>query len=179
MDIVAHALWAGAGAVALRRRAPVSTQTLTGIVLLAALPDVLHLMPLLAWTLSGNAPLQLVYDTIVALPGREPPVPETVRFLGTHLYFVMHSAIVLGALTLLLWILRRRFPIVLLGWWSHIVIDVFTHTGDYYAVAVLYPITHRGFDGIAWNTPWFLLLNYLLLAAAYLWLLASRRQAAP
>jgi membrane-bound metal-dependent hydrolase YbcI (DUF457 family) len=51
---------------------------------------------------------------------------------------------------------RRTLWIPLLGWWSHIVIDVFTHSADYYAVPVLYPFTERGFDGIAWITPWFM-----------------------
>jgi hypothetical protein len=58
----------------------------------------------------------------------------------------------------------------LLGWWSHIVIDIFTHSADFYAAPVLYPITQRGFDGIAWNTPWFMVLNYVALACTGLWL---------
>jgi membrane-bound metal-dependent hydrolase YbcI (DUF457 family) len=144
MDVVADALWAGAGAEALRRRIYVSTKTVAGIVLLAVLPDVVHLAPLVVWVLSGDAPFSLVYDTIVALPGREPPLPETVHLLGTHLYFIMHSAIAASAATMLVWVVRRRFPVVLLGWWSHIAIDMFTHSGDYYAVPVLYPITYRG-----------------------------------
>ena len=60
----------------------------------------------------------------------------------------------------------------LLGWWSHIVIDVFTHSAEFYPSPVLYPFTQRGFDGIAWNTPAFMAANYLALAlaAAWLWL---------
>jgi hypothetical protein len=34
----------------------------------------------------------------------------------------------------------------------------------------LYPITRQGFDGVAWNTPWFIVLNYAALVATYLWL---------
>jgi hypothetical protein len=58
----------------------------------------------------------------------------------------------------------------LLGWWSHIVIDVFTHSAGYYPSPVLYPFTQRGIDGIAWNTPWFMVLNDLALMATGLWL---------
>lgn len=53
----------------------------------------------------------------------------------------------------------------LLGWWSHIVIDVFTHSADFYPSPVFYPLTYWGFDGLAWNTPWFMVVNYLALAA--------------
>ena len=63
----------------------------------------------------------------------------------------------------------------LLGWWSHIVVDVFTHPADYYPAPVLYPITQRGFDGLSWNTPWFLVLNYVALDMACLWLLRTRK----
>ena len=48
---------------------------------------------------------------------------------------------------------------------SHIVIDVSKHSADYYPSRVLYPITQRGFDALAWNTPWFLVPNYFVLCA--------------
>ena len=73
--------------------------------------------------------------------------------------------------------MQRSLWFPLLGWWSHIVIDVFTHSADYYAVPVLYPFTERGFDGIAWTTPWLMVANYLALAAVGAWLLTSRRPA--
>jgi hypothetical protein len=66
--------------------------------------------------------------------------------------------------------------IPLLGWWSHIVIDVFTHSADYYASPVLYPITQRGFDGIAWNTPWFMVLNYSVLAVLALLIVSTAKR---
>jgi hypothetical protein len=88
----------------------------------------------------------------------------------------MHSAVIAGAVTLLLWALRRSMWIPLLGWWAHIVIDVFTHSADYYPVQVLYPLSASAFDGLAWNTPWFLALNYAALAAAWFWLLYSNRR---
>jgi hypothetical protein len=41
-------------------------------------------------------------------------------------------------------------------------------SADYYPSTVLYPITRQGFDGVAWNAPWFIALNYAALAAIYL-----------
>ena len=40
----------------------------------------------------------------------------------------------------------------------------------------LYPITQRGFDGIAWSTPWFLAANYLALVLAAFLLWRGRRR---
>ena len=48
-----------------------------------------------------------------------------------------HSAVIAGALTLAAWRWRRAWLIPLAGWWSHIVIDVFTHSADFYPVPVL------------------------------------------
>jgi hypothetical protein len=59
----------------------------------------------------------------------------------------------------------------------HLVIDVFTHSAAFFPTPILYPFTERGFDGLAWNTPWFMVLNYVSLAAVGWWLLSSRRQA--
>jgi hypothetical protein len=176
MDILAHALWAGAGAEALRRKTHVTKKSIYGIVLLAALPDVLQLVPILGWVAIVDGSIGLVYAYVFSTPGTEPHLPPTVQGLTYHLHCIAHSAIVAGAVTLLAWLLRPQLLIPLLGWWSHIILDVFTHSKDYYPAPILYPITYAGFDGIAWNEPIFLLLNYLSLALIYVLLLFSRRK---
>lgn len=175
MDIVAHALWAGIGVALLRRRRPISPAVAVATVGLAAVPDVLHLLPIGFWWALGDGPWSTLWSYAVAVPGREPALPILVNALSHHLHCIMHSAIVAGVVTLLAWSLRRLVWIPLMGWWSHILIDVFTHSTDYYPSPVLYPITQRGFDGIAWNAPWFMVLNYLALGLVGIWLVRSRR----
>lgn len=143
---------------------------------LAALPDVLHLVPIAGWWLLGDGSFAAVHGYAVAVPGQEPVLPPPIQLWSHHLHCFMHSAPVAALVTLSVWAVRPAFWLPLLGWWSHIVIDVFTHSADYYVVPVLYPFTERGFDGIAWTTPWFMVLNYLVLAAVGAWLLAGRRR---
>ena len=176
MDILAHSLWAGAGVALLRRRRPMAARTVALTMALAALPDLLHLLPIVGWWLFGGGSVAVLQAYAIAMPGQEPALPPLVGLWSHHLHCIAHSAIVAGVVTLLLWAVRRSLWVPLLGWLSHIVIDVFTHSADYYAVPVLYPITERGFDGLAWNTPWFLALNYAALCTAGLWLLATRRR---
>lgn len=175
MDVLAHALWAGAGVLLARRRWTVTPRTAAATLALAVAPDIPHLLPILGWSVFGAGNAATVKGYAIAVPGQEPAVPPGVEWLSHNLHCVTHSAMVAAVATLLLWIWLRSLWVPLLGWWSHVVIDVFTHSVDYYPSPVLWPITRQGFDGVAWNTPLFMALNYLALAATYLWLLRSSR----
>ncbi len=177
MDIVAHTLWAGLGTAWLaRRRRDVTRRTVAATMALAALPDVIQMLPVLAWWALGGGTWAAVQAFAVAMPGQEPVMPAWVMETSHTIHCVAHSAVIAAAVTLAMWTWRRTLWLPLLGWWSHIVIDVFTHSADYYASPVLYPFTQRGFDGIAWITPWFMALNYVALAMAGVALLVSARR---
>jgi LexA-binding, inner membrane-associated putative hydrolase len=175
MDIAAHALWAAVGVAALRRRRPVARGTAVALVGLAAAPDLAQLLPLLGAAAFGDAGWRVLWAYANALPGLHPVLPPRVEWLAHHLHCTMHSALVAAAVTAVIVALTRSFWLPLLGWWSHIVIDVFTHSADFYPSPVLYPLTQRGFDGLAWNTPAFMAANYTALAAAATWLWFTRR----
>ncbi len=175
MDIFAHALWAGVGMTLARRRMPIAPSTVALTVGLATVPDLLHLLPIIGWWVVGDGSFAAVQAYAVAVPGQEPQLPPLVNLWSHHLHCATHSAVLAGALTLLLWAALRSFWIPLLGWWSHIVIDLFTHSADFYPVPVLYPLSDRSFNGLPWNTPWFMLLNYALLGGAIVWLLKTRK----
>ena len=173
MDIVAHTLWAGLGAAWVARHRHVSRTTAAATMAAAALPDVIQMLPVLAWWGVGGGSWGAVQAFAIAMPGQEPVMPEWLTWWSHTIHCIAHSAVIAAGVTLLVWAWRRTLWLPLLGWWSHIVIDVFTHSADYYASPVLYPFTQRGFDGIAWITPWFMVLNYLALALAGLALLVS------
>ena len=170
MDVVAHGLWAGVGTVAAARRwGGGSRGRIEASVTLAVLADGAHLLPILAWVGLGSGTWAAVLGYAMATPGTEPWLPEMVQFWSHTLHCVTHSAIVAALVTAAIRIWWRRALLPLLGWWSHIVIDVFTHSLDYYPSPVLWPLTERGFDGIAWPTPWFMVLNYCALALVGVW----------
>lgn len=179
MDIVAHGLWAGLGAVWLARRRPVSRGQGAGAVALGMLPDVAHLLPVAAWSLFGGGTAADLAAYAFAMPGGEPAMPFWASEAAHHLHCIFHSALVAGAVAWLLARVPRWWRVLavpLAGWWLHIVIDVLTHSADFYPAPVLYPITQRGFDGIAWNTPWFMAVNYATLALAAVLLWRGRRR---
>ena len=177
MDVVAHGWWMGVGlgAAALAGRTVASPRTIGLTVGLAVLPDLVHLLPVALGALQSAGGFGTVRDYALALPGAEPPMAATVEWLAHHLHCIFHSAVVAGVVTLALRAALKRWWLPLLGWWSHIVIDVFTHSADFYPSPVLYPFTYRGFDGVAWNRPDFQVLNYGALVGVTLWLLWWRR----
>ena len=176
MDILAHALWAGVGVAAMARRWPTSLGQARTAVALAALPDIGHLIPIAVWALLSGGSWQALRGYAFATPGAEPWLPAAVQAWSHTLHCMMHSAVIASVVTMLAWIRWRWLLTPLTGWWSHIVFDVFTHSNDYYPSPVLYPITERGLDGIAWPTPWFMALNYAMLGLAGLWLWCSSRK---
>ena len=53
------------------------------------------------------------------------------------------------------------------GWALHIILDIGTHPAEYYPTRFLWPLSDAHFGGISWRTPWFLLLDYALLALCF------------
>lgn len=174
MDILAHMLWAGTATALIARRRPVTRRTVAASVAMAALPDVMQFLPLLGWVAAGGSPWTVLFDHALATPGNEPALPASMVLLSHHLHCTFHSAVVAALVTAVVGLVTRSLWLPLVGWWSHIVFDVFTHSADFYAVPVLYPLTYAGFDGIAWNKPWFMAINYAALLVAGLWLLRLR-----
>jgi len=175
MDIVAHALWAGAGGRVLSRRLSFPRSTLAWMIGLSVLPDIVPILPVLAFAIVSPRSLQFALAYVSATPGLEPELPTWLSTLTHHLHCTMHSVVILGVVSGVAWLTVHRFPLALLGWWSHVFIDVPTHSAAYYAVPLFYPFSDRAFDGIAWTKPWFMVLNYAALAATYVWLHRSRQ----
>ena len=174
MDVLAHALWAGIGVAVTSRKFRISRRIAIAAVAAAVLPDLIQLLPLLAWVSSSDAAFATISAYSFADPSSEPTMPGWVAFWSHHLHCTFHSAVIATAVSVIAIAVSRATLIPLAGWWSHIVIDIFTHSADYYAVPVLYPFSMRGFDGIAWNKPWMLALNYAALSLAIGWLVFSR-----
>jgi hypothetical protein len=176
MDIVAHGLWAGAAGEWLRRRSDRSRRTVAWTVVLGTVPDLISLLPVIAWSVFQPEPWRLLSDYVMATPGAEPPLPALVDTLSHHAHCIMHSAIIALGVTVLAWRFEPALLVPLVGWWLHIATDVPTHSSDYYAVPFLYPFTYWGVDGVAWKTPWLLVSNYAALALVYYWMLVRSRR---
>ena len=105
-------------------------------------------------------------------PGLDDGQPLLLR--SWDLYQFSHSIVIFAAVFALVWIIRRRPSWLLLFWLLHILIDIPTHSMRFYPTPFLWPLSSYQFNGISWGQPWFMILNYSALAAAYLFLLVRR-----
>lgn len=179
VDLAAHMLWTGVAATLAAPRAKLDRYTIAATIALSALPDVAQLLPLFAWVIFGDGTWSAVLQYANALPGQEPALPNAVRLVSHHLHCAAHSAVVAATVGVVSWVATRKVWVPLLGWWAHVAIDVFTHSADFYPVRVLYPFSDWSFDGVAWNEPRFLLLNYTALATAWAWAICRSRWPGP
>jgi hypothetical protein len=169
LDILAHALYSTAGGIAARRKLHWRIH-LGWLAACSVLPD-LVVFGIPAAVRIGRF---LTGASRILLPDGSGP-----RFdWAFGIYDVTHSGVVWALCFGAVWLLARRPVLELIGWALHIAIDTFTHTGIF-AIKLLWPLSPVHFDGIRWETPWFLALTYLVLAAVFLVLWISPGNAIP
>lgn len=159
MEIIAHGLWAAAGAIAVKRTTKVRLRP-AWLVWWAVFPDVLAFGPMVAaglwFRLTRGGEAQMAH-------GHSFPILHALQ-----LYPAAHSLIVFALAFGIVSILARRIVFEMFGWLLHIAIDIPTHSLSYYATRFLWPVSDFRIDGIAWWTPWFWAATYAALAATYI-----------
>ena len=176
MDILAHGLWtAAAYTVANKKRVQKKQKRLHVLwaTFWGVFPDLFAFT--LPWILIlfGLATKTINPATIPGPDSVEPPLPHSfpagIFNLASSLYNISHSAVVFGATILCVWIVTRKIYWEMGGWLLHILIDIPTHAYSFFPTPVFWPISGWKFShGISWGTPWFMAINYSLLAITYI-----------
>ena len=120
--------------------------------------------------------VNLVSDKIESL--------ESVNFspifnLTMRLYSASHSLVVFtlaSAILAIFILINRRFSITprlrqipweFGAWLLHILIEITTHSLQFYATPFLWPLSNLRIDGLSWRDPWFLAIDYSLMIIVY------------
>jgi hypothetical protein len=99
------------------------------------------------------------------------PFPESGTYLlnlTSNLYNLSHSAIIFLITFLIIALIFRKPVYTMLGWLVHILIDIPTHSVEFYPTPFLWPFSSFKFNGIPWGTPWFFYTNWILLTVILL-----------
>src|SRR3989344_1898016 len=150
MDILAHALW---GWAILRK----SGKPLL-VVLASLLPDFLSFGP----HMLGS----MINGTLRA--GK--PELHTLSPYVFSAYNFTHSLVPIAIVFAIVYLIWRSVPLWLYAWPLHVLIDIPTHSMDFFPTPFLWPLSDIEFNGISWATPWFMVVNYAGLALVYLWI---------
>lgn len=90
-------------------------------------------------------------------------------------YSITHSIVVFAVVFGLVWLIERRPPLIVLGWPLHILMDLFTHTTQFFPTPILWPISNAHFThGIPWFEPIIFIPNVILLIILYVYFFLIR-----
>lgn len=168
MDVFAHALWVAALFKAinhrLKRKISVWRAVLWGIA-----PDVFSFGLLTAWMI-----LSLIFGGTAMdfrqFEAMEPAQRDTIPVfqLVTFMYNFTHSIFTFAAFFIIFYLIFRKPILSMLGWLVHILIDIPTHSYQFYPTPFLWPISSWKFNGISWGQKWFMIANYSAIVIAYI-----------
>jgi len=94
-----------------------------------------------------------------------------------QLYDISHSLIVFALIFAIVWIWRKK-PQWLLGpWLVHILVDIPSHSAEFFPTPLFWPISDFRVNGINWGDPVIYIPNLVLLLIAYTaWYVVDRRK---
>jgi hypothetical protein len=181
MDIFAHGLWTAAAAKAVNKKLELKNKSELNIwraVFFGIFPDLFAFTIPFLWIVFGFISGNLTLADIPRPHQVEPPSDGklyAVMRLANSLYSISHSAIIFAAVFLIVWLIARRPVLELCGWLLHILIDIPSHSYQFYPTPVFWPISGWKFHGTSWATPWFMIINYSALAIVYVLLWRKRK----
>jgi len=152
MDVISHGLWGG---VAFGRKNP---KNFILAFLVGFAPDALSFGIFMLARIFGFSNSNFSGGHM-----DQSLVPQYIHIL----YNITHSLFVFGAVFLLVWLLLKK-PLWLLGAWGlHILVDIPSHSFDFFPTPFLWPISNFKIDGIGWGNPIIFFPNLALLVLAY------------
>lgn len=122
------------------------------------------------------------FSTLFGFEEREPirpgqMNPDLIPGYVHSAYNFTHSLIIFAIIFCIVWFVRKKAPIIMLGWPLHIVTDIFTHSTSFFPTPFLWPFSSFRFDGISWGNPIIFFPNLALLIIVYIiWAIYRKRK---
>jgi len=183
MDLFSHGLWTAAAGKGIndfvlkpRAKKPLK---LRWLVWWGIFPDIFAFTIPIAWIIGGILLGDFKFSDVPSPENMEPMASgktNGIYQLSISLYNLSHSLIIFGAVFAMLFLILRRPVWELAAWPFHILIDIPTHSYQFYPTPFFWPISGIKFNGFSWGTPWFLIANYSAIFLAYLFLAIKEKR---
>lgn len=162
MDIVSHGLWGGL-AFGRKNRRSFWIAFFCGIA-----PDLFSFGIFSAMNILG----------LVSGPdwSNGPPDPRSIPDYVYHLYNMTHSLVMFAVVFLVVWAIRKKPLYELFAWPLHILMDIPTHSTQFFPTPFLWPFVDYRVDGIPWSHPYIFFPNWIFLILLYLYFFVYRKR---
>lgn len=168
MDIFSHGLWTGAIYKGINKKVKRPFKVKLAV-FWDVFPDIFAFSMMFFWSLGnfilGNLDLSKLPPPHKVEPAAQNTLP--IFNLTSLLYSLSHSVIIFIIVFALTSLIFRRPIWEMGGWLVHILLDIPTHSYQFYPTPFLWPISNLKFNGFSWATPWFLIVNYLAIIIVY------------
>ncbi len=104
-----------------------------------------------------------------------PPNPLLIPQYIFQLYNITHSLVVFGVVFGAVWLICKKPYWPMLAWLFHILLDVPTHTTNFFPTPFLWPFFEYRFNGISWSHPIIFFPNWIALGVLLWWKLVHRK----
>ncbi len=164
MDIFAHALWTHAihRSTAIQKKFKLSKKEIWFGIFFGIAPDLFSFGLFFA----ERVYRWLFKSSEFFLSGA--PDPSSIPHYIYNAYNYTHSLIIFLLVFGIIWLIRKKAPWLIFGWGLHILIDIFSHSTDFFATPFLFPLSELKINGVSWGHLIFMIINYSLLVLTYL-----------
>lgn len=97
------------------------------------------------------------------------PDPGSFPAFVQSFYNITHSFFIFALVFALVWLLHKKPVWEMLGWPLHILVDIPTHSSQFFPTPFLWPFSEYTVDGYPWSSPEIFIPNVILLLGLYLW----------
>jgi hypothetical protein len=151
MDTLSHALW-GKGLFGYRKYSNFS-------LFFGAIPDLLSF---------GLYFLINLFFNSSSLRLGKPKIEDLPDWLFVA-YDFSHSIVIAFIFIMVTYLYNKDFCFPMLAWPFHIVLDFFTHSIDYFATPIFWPISNYKFNGISWSSPAIMITNFIFIFMIFIY----------
>ena len=96
--------------------------------------------------------------------------PTNIPSYVSTIYSYTHSFVIMILVFLIVYLFRKKIYAWMLGWPLHILVDIPTHSKEFFPTSFLYPISSYTFDGVIWSNPWIFFPNWILILSLLIFL---------
>lgn len=161
MDTLAHGLWAGLLAKGNQKTKSVTWWT----IFFGTFPDLLGFGWVFVYIF-----YQKIFLNISTTFGPGAVIDPFISLWSNYTYAWGHSLLVWGLVFTLVYFLTKKVFWPFFGWLLHILVDIPTHTIEFYPTPFLWPLSEYRFNGFSWGQGWFMIFNYGSLLLVFLYL---------